>query len=74
MKSSVGTFDLDVPRDRNSSFEPEIIKKHQTHISEQLEQKIYAELFTLRILLNQSIDSLENSLKQKVLFQMKTAC
>lgn len=40
MKSSVGTFDLDVPRDRNSSFEPEIVKKHQTHISEQLEQKI----------------------------------
>ena len=40
MKSSVGTFDLDVPRDRNSSFEPEIVKKYQTHISEQLEQKI----------------------------------
>ncbi|WP_415396238.1 IS256 family transposase [Sulfurimonas sp. CS5] len=40
MKSSVGAFDLDVPRDRNSSFEPEIVKKHQTHISEQLEQKI----------------------------------
>ena len=40
MKSSVGTFDLDVPRDRNSSFEPEIVKKHQTHISEQLEHKI----------------------------------
>lgn len=34
MKSSVGTFDLDVPRDRNSSFEPEIVKKHQTHLSE----------------------------------------
>ena len=40
MKSSVGTFDLEIPRDRNSSFEPEIVKKHQTHISEQLEQKI----------------------------------
>jgi transposase-like protein len=40
MKSSVGTFHVDVPRDRNSSFEPEIVKKHQTHISEQLEQKI----------------------------------
>jgi putative transposase len=26
MKSSVGTFDLDVPHDRNSSFEPEIVK------------------------------------------------
>lgn len=24
MKSSVGTFDLDVARDRNSSFEPDI--------------------------------------------------
>lgn len=28
MKSSVGTFDLDIPRDRNSSFEPDTVKKH----------------------------------------------
>jgi transposase-like protein len=26
MKNNVGKFDLDVPSDRNSSFEPEIVK------------------------------------------------
>lgn len=40
MKSSVEEFDLDVPRDRNGSFEPQLIKKHQTHISGHIEQKI----------------------------------
>ena len=40
MKSSVGSFELDVPRDRNGSFEPQIVKKHQTHISEQIEDEI----------------------------------
>lgn len=40
MKSSVGEFDLDVPRDRNGSYEPQIVKKHQTHISDHIEQKI----------------------------------
>lgn len=40
MKSSVGEFELDVPRDRNGSYEPQIVKKHQTHISNHIEQKI----------------------------------
>jgi len=40
MKSSVGEFELEVPRDRNNSFEPQIVKKHQTHISNQLEEKM----------------------------------
>jgi len=40
MKSSVGEFELDVPRDRNGSYEPQIIKKHQTHMSDNIEQKI----------------------------------
>jgi transposase-like protein len=40
MKSSVGEFDLDVPRDRNGSFEPQLVKKHQTHMSDHIEQKI----------------------------------
>jgi putative transposase len=40
MKSSVGEFDLDVPRDRNGTFEPQIVKKHQAHMSDQIEQKI----------------------------------
>jgi len=42
MKSSVGEFELDVPRDRNGTFEPQFVKKHQTHMSNQIEQKILA--------------------------------
>jgi putative transposase len=34
MKSSVGGFELDIPRDRNGSYEPQIVKKHQTHMSD----------------------------------------
>lgn len=40
MKSSVSEFELDVPRDRNGSYEPQLVKKHQTHISDNIEQKI----------------------------------
>jgi putative transposase len=40
MKSSVWEFDLDAPRDRNGTFEPQIVKKHQTHMSGQIEEKI----------------------------------
>jgi len=40
MKSSVGEFELEVPRDRNNSFEPQMVKKHQTQISDQLEEKM----------------------------------
>lgn len=40
VKSSVGSFDLDVPRDRNSTFEPEIVKKRQTVLNDELDSKI----------------------------------
>ena len=40
MKSDVGNFELDVPRDRAGTFEPQIVKKNQTHMSEQIERKI----------------------------------
>lgn len=40
MKSVNGTFELDTPRDRNGSFEPELVKKNQTHMSDELESKI----------------------------------
>ncbi len=42
MKSSVGEFELEVPRDRNGTFEPQLVKKHQTYMSDQIEQKILA--------------------------------
>src|SRR6056297_263308 len=36
MKSPAGAFDLDAPRDRAGSFEPQIVKKHQTHLTDEL--------------------------------------
>ena len=42
IKSSAGEFELEVPRDRNGTFEPQLVKKHQTHMSDQIEQKILA--------------------------------
>jgi transposase-like protein len=40
MKSSVGSFELDIPRDRRGSYEPQFVKKHQTHMSDHIEKKI----------------------------------
>jgi putative transposase len=33
IKGSFGTMPLEVPRDRNGTFEPQIIEKHQTHFT-----------------------------------------
>lgn len=38
--TSDGSFELEAPRDRDGSFEPQIIKKHQTTISDEIEEKI----------------------------------
>ena len=40
MKSSSGEFELETPRDRPGTFEPQLVKKHQSHISNEIEQKI----------------------------------
>lgn len=42
MKSEHGEFELNVPRDRNGSFEPEIVKKNQRTMSGEIEEKILA--------------------------------
>nr|AFT64078.1 IS Sod5 transposase [gamma proteobacterium D250]AFT64159.1 IS Sod5 transposase [gamma proteobacterium D250]AFT64196.1 ISSod5 transposase [gamma proteobacterium D250] len=46
MKSPAGNFELETPRDRAGTFEPQIIKKHQTHLTDELERKVIA-LFAL---------------------------
>lgn len=46
MKSPAGSFELDTPRDRAGTFEPQIVKKHQTHLTDELERKVIA-LFAL---------------------------
>ena len=40
IKSSAGSFEIDTPQDRHSSFEPELVKKRQTILAESLEEKI----------------------------------
>jgi putative transposase len=36
MKCTSGNFELDTPRDRSGSFDPQIVKKHQTHLTDEL--------------------------------------
>ena len=40
IKSSSGSFEIDTPQDRHSSFEPELIRKRQTILAESLSGKI----------------------------------
>lgn len=40
IKSPAGRFELATPRDRSGTFEPQFIKKNQTHLTEDLERKI----------------------------------
>lgn len=40
IKTSEGKIDLDTPRDRAGTFEPQIIQKHQTSVSDEIESKI----------------------------------
>ena len=40
VKSDIGQFDIEFPRDRDSSFEPQIVKKRQTILTEDLDSKI----------------------------------
>jgi transposase-like protein len=40
LKTSFGEAEIEIPRDRKGEFEPNIIKKHQTSISGDIEEKI----------------------------------
>ncbi|MBA3045866.1 MAG: IS256 family transposase [Euryarchaeota archaeon] len=42
IKSLDGNFELETPRDRNGTFSPQIVKKNQTTLSDEIEQKIIA--------------------------------
>lgn len=46
VKGPVGSFELHTPRDRAGTFEPQLVKKHQTHLTDEIERKILA-LFAL---------------------------
>ena len=40
IKTSDGTFELNTPRDRAGSFEPQLVKKNQTHLTDDIEDKV----------------------------------
>lgn len=40
MRGAYGSFELETPRDRTSSFEPQLVKKRQTLLTKELEDKV----------------------------------
>lgn len=40
LRTSSGTIEVTTPRDRLGSFEPEMVKKHETIMAQSLEDKI----------------------------------
>ncbi len=40
LRTSIGKVEIDIPRDRNGDFEPQLIRKNQTSISQNMENKI----------------------------------
>ena len=42
IKSSAGKFELNTPRDRAGTFEPQTIKKQQTFLTDEMERKVLA--------------------------------
>jgi putative transposase len=46
VKTLSGSFELETPRDRANTFEPQMVKKNQTQLTDELERKIIA-LFAL---------------------------
>ncbi|MCQ2966113.1 MAG: transposase [Alphaproteobacteria bacterium] len=51
LKTDDGSFEISVPRDRKSDFEPQILRKRQTYITPEIETKIlsmYAKGMTVR--------------------------
>ena len=42
VRSDYGSFELETPRDRNATFEPELVKKRQTTLGKALDEKIIA--------------------------------
>lgn len=40
VKSTSGSFELDTPRDRAGNFEPQLVKKNQTQLTDELDRKI----------------------------------
>ncbi len=59
MRTEHGAFELETPRDRNGSFEPQIVKKSQTHMSDEIEKKMLS-LFSLGSSYSQITEHIED--------------
>lgn len=57
IKTPTGNFELATPRDRNGSFEPQLVKKHQTTLSNEIEHKI-TRLFALGMSYTDTLEAL----------------
>ena len=40
IKSTSSSFELETPRDRAGTFEPQVVKKYQTSVSDEIESKM----------------------------------
>lgn len=58
VRTDQSSFELETPRDRNSTFEPEIVKKRQTYLGEALDKKVIA-LYALGMSYSDISDHLE---------------
>lgn len=59
MKTEHGAFKLETPRDRNGSFEPQVVKKNQTYLSDEIEKKMLS-LFSLGSSYSQITEHIED--------------
>lgn len=40
MHTSYGDMEIDIPRDRKGEFEPQVVKKYQNTVTQDMEEKI----------------------------------
>lgn len=58
VRSKYGEFELEVPQDRNSSFEPQVVQKRQKNISE-IDQKTIS-MYAIGLITRQTSDQIED--------------
>lgn len=68
IKAPTGSFELATPRDRNGTVEPQLVKKHQTTLSDETERKIIR-LFALGM----SYQDISREIEELYAFSVSTA-
>ena len=58
MRSAYGNFELETPRDRNGEFEPEVVKKRQVTLKDEIDQKI------TKLFLSMSYDDISDNIRE----------